>query len=324
MQNRLTGCSFRPYLHGAVWGAGGQSHSPARLPGTICSKRRYLTSSAKIGVLIHPRVGRGGVAKTMTAYEQTPLRQHVYMNKRGNLRTYSIVGVIAVAYLSVVLLGCHLWRLGFVDCAYSFQSFHLVLFAPASLSFTAVSLAIFHKTRELRKTAITYTGIVATVVVLASFPMSQIASVTHDMAIFCLILITVWTSLSFKPLCKALRAWVIVAVFLATVMILVVPTNQALVLLLYALFSGQAALYATSVNRLPLRASFVTFVAILAIVGVMAYVAVAEWGMPPPGYEVLVAPEALDRAVPYADGIMIVMGGFFGLVPFVYLFTKNE
>lgn len=261
----------------------------------------------------------------MVGYRRSTLEWYTPINKRLNFRVYSIVSGIAAVYLIVVLLGCHAWRFGFVDCTYSFQSFHLVLFAPANLSFTAVSLVIFHKTRESRKTAITYTGIVATVAVLTSFAMSQIASVTHDTAIFCLILVVVWIALSStKSLRRALFLWIIVATFLVYVMIFAFPTNQALVLLLYALFSGGAALSATSANRLPERAGIVVVMTILALVGVMAYVADAEWGMPQPSYEALVMPEALGRAAPYADGIMIVAGGFFGLVPFVYLFTKNE
>ena len=57
--------------------------------------------------------------------------------------------------------------------------------------------------------------------------------------------------------------------------------------------------------------------------GIMAYAAVAEWGMPPPGYEALLAFESLNRTAPYADGIMIITSGFLGFVPFVSLFTKN-
>ena len=234
-----------------------------------------------------------------------------------------IVGGIAAAYLFVVLLGCSLWSLDFAGCAYSFQSFHLVLFAPAGLSFTAVSLAIFHKTRESRKTAITYTGIVATVVVLASFTMSQIASVTHDTAMLCLILIVVWISLSStKSLRNALLGWAIVAAFLAAVMI-ALPDHQTLASLLYAMFSGGVALYATGASRLAELSGFAICLAILASVVVMAHEAVAEWGMPPPGHEWLLALEALSRAALHADGIMIVTSGFFGLVPFVYVFTRN-
>lgn len=246
------------------------------------------------------------------------------MNKQGDLRTYSIVGGIAAAYLFMVFLGCHAWSLDFVDCTYSFQSFHLFLFAPASLSFTAVSLATFHKTRESRKAALTYTGIIAIVAVLASFTMSQIASVTYDMAIFCLILLTVWISLSStKSLRRAPLSWVIVTAFLATVMI-VFPANQALVSLLYALLSGGVVLLATGASRLPERSAYALCVTTLILVGAMAYVVVVELGMPPPGHEELLLLAALSRAALYADGIMIVTSGFFGLVPFVYLFTKNE
>ncbi len=248
----------------------------------------------------------------------------MFMNKRGDLRPYAVVGGIAATYLSAAFLGCYLWPLDFIDCAHSFQSFHLVLFAPASLSFTAVSLVLFYETRESRKTAITYTGIVATVTVLVSFTMSQIASVTYDMAIFCLILVVVWISLSLtKSLRGALLGWVTVAAFLVYVMV-AYPANQTLVSLLYALFSGGVALYATGAKKLAWYAIFVMVATILTLAGVMAYVVVAERGMPPPGYEMRVGLEALSRTYTYADGIMTVASGFFGLVPFVYLFTKNE
>lgn len=246
------------------------------------------------------------------------------INKREDFRTYLVVGGITATYLFVVFLGCYLWPLDFIDCAYSFQLFHFVLFVPAGLSFTAVSLVLFYETRESRKTAITYTGIVSTVTVLVSFTMSQIVSVTHDTAIFCLILVVVWISLSLtKPLRRALLSWVIVAVFLVYVMI-AYPDNQVLVSLLYALFSGGVVLYATGANKLAEYAGIVVVATILTLVGVMAYEAVAEWGMPPPGYEILVVFEALSRTYAYAGGTMIVASGFFGLIPFVYLFTKNK
>ena len=247
----------------------------------------------------------------------------MFMNKRGDLRTYSVVGGIAATYLFVVFLGCYLWPLDFIDCAYSFQPFHFVLFAPAGLSFTAVSLVLFYETRESRKTAITYTGIVSTVTVLVSFTMSQIVSVTHNTAIFCLILVVVWISLSLtKSLRMALLSWVIVAGFLVYVMI-EYPDNRVLVSLLYALFSGGVALHATGANKLSEYAGIVVVVTIPALVCVMAYAAVVEWGMSPLNYERLVF-NTLSRTYAYVGGIMIVASGFFGLIPFVYLFTKNK
>lgn len=260
----------------------------------------------------------------MAAYKQPTPRQHASTNKRRNLRTYSIVGGIAVAYLFIVFSGC-VWPLGFTDCANSLQPLHLGLYAPASLSLTAISLAKFYKTREPRKTAITYTGIVAAVTILVSFVMSQIASVTHDMAIFCLTMMTVWISLSItKSMRWALLGWVIVVAFLAYVMIFAFPDHHALVSLLCVLFSGGVALYATGASRLAEWSGCAMCLAILALVGVMAHVTVAELGMPPPGYEALLPLEALSRAAPYADGVMTITSGFLGLVPFVYLFTKNE
>ena len=227
------------------------------------------------------------------------------MNERQDHRTYLMVGGIAAAYLFVVLLGCHLWPLDFIDCAHSFQSFHLVLFAPAGLSFTAVSLVLFHKTRESRKTAITYTGIVATVAVLMSFTMSQIASVTHDTAMLCLILIVVWISLSLtKSLSGALRSWAIVAAFLAAVMV-ALPDHQTLASLLYAMFSGGVALSTTRANKLA------EYVGLAICVPFFILVCAILLG-------------GLSRATSYADAVMIVTVGFFGLIPFVYLFTKNE
>lgn len=229
-----------------------------------------------------------------------------------------------IAYLSMVLLGCHAWNFDFMGCADTFQSFHLILYAPAGLSFTAVSLDVFNKNKASRKTALDYTGIVAIVAVLASFVMSQIASVTHDAAIFCLTMMTVWISLSStKSSGRALLSWSIVAAFLAAVMVFAFPDHQALVSLLYVLFSGGFALYATGASRLAEYSGIVVCAAILALVGIMAHTAVAEFGMVPPGYEWLLALEALNRAAPYADGIMIVTSGFFGLVPFVALFTKD-
>ena len=261
----------------------------------------------------------------MIAYKQLALKQHIYMNKCQKFWTWLVVGGIAALYLSMVFLGCQAWGLDFMGCTNDFQQFHLILYTPAGLSLIAVSLARFYKNKKLRKITLTYTGIVATVAILASFAMSQIASVTHDMVIFFLTLVTVWISLSItRSLRGALLGWAIVAVFLACVMVFAFPDHQVLVSLLYVLFSGGVALYATGASRLAEYGGLAVCVAILALVGVMAYAAVAEFGMLPPGYEWLLVLEALNRTAPYADGIMIITNGFFGLVPFVYLFTKNE
>ena len=165
---------------------------------------------------------------SMTAYKQL-LKQYMSMTGRRNSQICLIVGGMVAAYLVVVFLGCHAWSFDFIDCTDSFQSFHLILYAPADLSFTAVSLAVFYKNKEARKIALTYTGIVATVAVLASFTMSQIASMTHDTAILCLILVTVWISLSItKSLRGALLSWATVTAFLVTVMVFVFPDHQVL------------------------------------------------------------------------------------------------
>lgn len=274
-----------------------------------------------LGFLYAP-VSVGDMA-SMTACRQPALKQFMSMIKRRNFRVRLVVGVMVAAYASVVFLGCHAWRLDFMGCTDSFQSLHLLLYAPAGLSFTAVSVA-FYKNKEPRKTTLAYTGIVATVAVLASFAMSQIATVTHDTAIFCLTLMTVWISLLITKSSRgALLGWAIVAAFLAAVMVFAFPDHQVLVSLLYVLFAGGVALYATGASKLAEYSGIAVCVAILALVGFMAYAAVDEWGMVPPGYEWLLATEALSRAAPYAEGIMIVTGGFLGLAPFVALFTKD-
>ena len=260
---------------------------------------------------------------SMTASKQPALKQFRSTIKQRNFRARLVMGVTAAVYLPGMLLGCHAWSLDFMGCTDSFQSLHLFLYAPASLSFAAVSVA-FYKNKEPRKTTLAYTGIVTTVAVLASFSMSQIASVTHDATIFCLTLMTVWISLSITKSSRgALLGWAIVAVFLAAVMVFAFPDHQVLVSLLYVLFSGGVALYATGASKLAEYSGIVVCAAILALVGFMAHSAVAEWGMVPSGYEWLLAVEALSRAAPYADGIMIVTGGFLGLAPFVALFTKD-
>lgn len=260
----------------------------------------------------------------MVGYRRPSLKWYTPMNKRQNHRAYLIAGVIAATYLAVVYLGCHAWSLDFMGCTDSLHPFNFILYTPASLSLTAVSLTTFYNNKKSSKTSPTYTGIVVTVAILISFTMSQIASMTHDTAIFCLALITVWISL---PITKSLRGaflgWAIVTMFLAIVMIFVFPDHQVLVSLLCVLFSGGVALYATGASKLAEYSGYAVCMAILVLVGVMAYTAVAEWGMPPPGYEALLPLESLNRAAPYADGIMIITSSFFGLVPFVSLSTKN-
>ena len=217
--------------------------------------------------------------------QTTASEKHTYMNKRLNLHACLIVVIIAAGYLSVMYLGCRIWPLNFVDCADSFQSFHLILFAPAGLAFTMVSLDTFYKNKESRKTALISTGIVATVIGLASFAMSQYAPVTHDAAIFCLTMLIVWVSLLInRSLRKALLSWAIATVFLSTVMV-AFPDGQVLISLLYVMFSGGVALYATGVSKLAEYVGVIIVGMILVLVCVMAHMAVVELGPIPPGYE---------------------------------------
>ncbi len=226
--------------------------------------------------------------------------------------------------MAVVYLSCHVLSSDFMGCIASLHTFNFILYAPAGLVLTAVSLIRFYNNKEPRKTILTHTGIVVIVAILISFTMSQIASMTHDTAIFCLTLVAIWISLSIAmSLRRALLGWAIITAFLAAVMIFAFPDHQVLVSLLCVLFSGGVALYATGASKLPEYSAHAVCVAIFTLVGIMAYAAVAEWGMPPPGYEVLLVLESLNRTAPYADGIMIITSGFLGFVPFVSLFTKN-
>lgn len=260
----------------------------------------------------------------MVGYRRPTLKRYAPMNKRQHPRAYLIAGGIAIAYSAIVYLGCHGWSLDFMGCTDSLHPFNFILYAPAGLALTAVSLITFYNNKEPRKTTLTHTGIVVTVAILISFAMSQIASVTHDTAILCLTLVTVWFSLSITmSLRRALLGWAIITAFLAAVLIFVFPDHQVLASLLCVLFSGGVALYATGASKLAEYSGYAVCMAILALVGIMAYTAVAELGILPPGYEVLLALESLNRAAPYANGIMIITSGFLGFVPFVSLFTKN-
>ena len=246
------------------------------------------------------------------------------MNRRRGYRACLIVGGMAVGYLLLASLACGAGSLDFLECTGSLHSHHLVLYAPADLSFVVVSLVLFYKSGEPRKTHLTYTGIVATIAVLASFTMFQIPSVSHDAAIFCITMVTLWISLSLtKSLRGALCSWAMVAVFLTSVIVFAYSDHQILVSMLYALFSGGVVLHATGASNLAKYACFGMVVTIILLVVVMADAAVAELGMVPPGYEWLLLFVALDRAAPYADGIIVITSGFFGLVPFVALFTKD-
>lgn len=113
---------------------------------------------------------------------------------------YSIVAVVAAVYVSMIFLVCHVQWAGFAACADSFDHLHLALYAPSGMIITGDSLIRLHR-RPSPKIPLHYTGIVAILAILASFVMSQIPSMQHDMAIFCFTAVTVWVSLSLvKPM----------------------------------------------------------------------------------------------------------------------------
>lgn len=218
---------------------------------------------------------------------------------------------------------CH--PLGFEDCTVSVDTFVLLFCLPSSIVLTMITFGRFYNKTQYKTIVLVYTGLVVTIVSLTTVVLLQIDSAGHDIYILWLTLAIVWVSLltTFNPLRNAPLGWVVFSAFLIYVAVSGLD-SPALLSLVCALFSGGAALYKTRAKKIAGYTGLATCLAILAMVTAMGFTAVAEWGMPPPGYELLIITEGFSRAHPYADGVMILGGAFISIIPLARPFLVSE
>lgn len=218
---------------------------------------------------------------------------------------------------------CH--PLGFEDCTVSVDTFVLLFCLPSSIVLTMITFSRFYNKTQYKTIVLVYTGLVVTIVSLTTVVLLQIDSAGHDIYILWLTLAIVWVSLltTFNPLRNAPLGWVVFSAFLIYVAVSGLD-SPALLSLVCALFSGGAALYKTRAKKIAGYTGLATCLAILAMVTAMGFTAVAEWGMPPPGYELLIITEGFSRAHPYADGVMILGGAFISIIPLARPFLVSE
>ena len=244
------------------------------------------------------------------------------MNRRQKLCISVLAIGVAIAY-TVAYLGCHMASLDIAKCADPLNEFSYYAFVPASLVSAACVLFQFYKKHRPDKTHLAATCVVIIITVMLVI-VTSVVTEAYDMSIFCLTLVVIWLSLlADNRFVRAIVGWPAFALFLALVMVFVFPDYPVVISLLYALFSGGAALYQTGARKLAELGCYVVAGSIVVLIAIMGGIAVAEMGMPGEGYEILILYEGMDRATPYADGIMVVAAGFFGLSPLIYLATKD-
>ena len=197
------------------------------------------------------------------------------------------------------------------------------IYVIAGVSFVAYLMFQLYR-KGAYKTHLTFAAIVTLATVMASLVIPQITT-AYNMPMFCITLVIIWLSLAdTHRFWWAFAGWSLFTGFLIGVMLFGDSDYRVVVSMLYALFTGGSTLYHTGARRLAEWGGVIVAGSILALIGIMALVVVVEMGMPPEGYEILLWYETMFRATPYADVVMVVTTGFFGLSPFFYLITKGS
>ena len=218
--------------------------------------------------------------------------------------------VNALIYLSCIL------PIHAIECTGMLQSISLAIFLLSGVSSAAYSLFRFYKKHGTYKAQLISTGIVALVAGLAALVIYVIAP-THNAIVFAVTMVSIWLSLSStNQSLKASAGWLLIATFLAVVMIFVHNDFQALIPLLYAVFSTGATLRRTGARRLAMQGCHMTIILIGSLIGIMGYCAVDEMGMLPISHIHLIVWEGIERTIPHVDGVMAVVAVFIGLAPF--------
>lgn len=251
-----------------------------------------------------------------------PSRMDIIMNKQRVITLAAVCGVIAM-YPTIVLL-CHKLSLGVTECTYLLQTHSSNTDTVLGVSFASYSLLRLYRKNGLYKTHLIFTGIATFLTGMASFVTHQVIT-TYHMPVFYFTLVTVWLSLSStNQFRRSWAGWSLATAFLIGVMIFAYQHWPVIITLLCAMFSSGVALYHIGVLRLVEYGGYTGIATVFVLIGIMAYVAVTEMGMPSEGYEVLILFEALFRSAQHTDGIMVVAASLIGFVPFVYLAIKDS
>lgn len=244
------------------------------------------------------------------------------MNRRQKLWISVLAIGVAVAY-TLAYLGCHTMSLDIAECADSLDEFSYYVFVPAGLVSAACVLFLFAKKHRPDKDYLTITCIFTLIAAMISIVVSVVTD-AYNMPIFCLTLVIIWLSLSTANRSLVMFVgWPLFAGFLTYVVVFVFPDYPVVISLLYALFSGGAALYQTGARKLAELGGYVVAGSIVVLIAVVGCIAVAKMRMPGEGNEMKALEIIMRMASPYADGIMVVAAGFFGLSPLIYLATKD-
>ena len=246
------------------------------------------------------------------------------MAMRQNIRTICPVAAILSLFIPVIF-GCRVLQLDFEKCTASLDPYTSIIYVPAGIILSMYFLVSFYKKIRSSKSDITCAATVMILSMGLSFVLSQIPAIKYDMIMFSFTLIILWVSLlvAFGTLKKSLLGWIMFTGFLVYLMISV-PDNLVLFSFICALFTCGAALYKTGVKKLAEYTALGTCSIIGISIVIMGIMAVLEQGMPPPGYEWLILPEALGRTAPHADSIIIAVTIFIGAPPLVFPFLKRQ
>lgn len=237
------------------------------------------------------------------------------MNKQQLIPIFMLA--LAAATNAFLDLNCTM-PLRIIECTDSLQSIGFAVFLLSSVSSAAYSLFQFRKKHGVHKAQLISTAIAAYAAVLVASVMYLLAP-AYDMTVFCATMVAIWLSLSAaNRLRRASVGWLLIATFLACVMVFVYTDYPALISFLYAAFSAGAALRHTDARRLAEWGCLGVVWSILALIGIMGLAAVIEKGMPPEGREGLILFEGIFETIPHVNGILAVAAVFLVLAPFYW------